>query len=161
MCTEDKSILWTHPWPHEPMGPRQNSGGPGPTTKLRGPDPRPGSHDKTQGARVPRQSSGVPGRVPGPTTKLRGRSPGPGSQDKARVPARDPWVPIGPYMGPTLGPYIGSYFGTLFPLCGLPYFPFVGCRENEPNYSADSGAMPHFDMHCKGCKQRIAKETAY
>ena len=27
------------------------------------------------------------------------------------VPARDPWVPIGPYIGPYEGPYVGPDIG--------------------------------------------------
>ena len=50
--------------------PQQNEGVPGPTAKLRGPGPGPGSHHKTKGSwpgsRVPPQNHGVPARVPGP-----------------------------------------------------------------------------------------------
>ena len=103
---------------HGPMGPQQNPGGPGPTTKLRGPGPGPttklrgaGSHNKTQGSRpvsrVPQQNSGVPARVPGPTTKPRG-----------------PGHPIGPYIGPYF-PFVGCLifclWATPFSLCGLPH----------------------------------------
>ena len=31
------------------------------------------------------------------------------------------------YLGPYIGPYLGPYLAALFSLCGLPYFPFVGC----------------------------------
>ena len=54
--------------------------------------------------------------------------PGPGPMGPT-VPARDPWVPIGPYgpIGPYIGPYKGPYralyralFGCPILHCGLP-----------------------------------------
>jgi hypothetical protein len=37
------------------------------------------------------------------------------------------------------GPYFRSYLAALFSLCGLPYFPFVGCPI-FPNYGHSQGS---------------------